>query len=328
MNAKDNALRIVHFDHPERVVSGAPKYTVQYQGCDHESFSGPGDDHPAGSRWTDIWGTGWHKELDGVMGFPRGNPLADVGALADYRWPDANDERICRRIYSMARDFPGDDLFLAGNHRDTLWEKAYMLVGMENMMMYFYTEPGFAGEVLHRIMDFQLGIAQHYLELGVEMALLGDDLGTQQGPLLNPQVVEQFLVPEYERLFSLYRRKGVLIRFHSCGRIDWMLETFMRLGVDILNPVQATANDLQRVRAITQGRMTLDGGVSSAAVMDGPAQCIDREVSERVRLLGQQGGYFCRPDQSLPFPQEHVAALERAIERYGCYPLQPSGEMA
>ncbi len=329
MNAKENTLRIIRFDHPERVVGGVPGYSLKYQGCDHEEITGDlGDDHPAGATWADIWGVVWHKELEGVMGFPKQNPLADVSALRSYRWPSPDDERICGKIYSLARDFPGGDVFLRGSHRDTLWEKSYMLVGMENMMMYFHTEPAFAREVLHRIMDFQLGIAEHYSKLGVEVVGLGDDLGTQLGPLLSPKITDEFLVPEYERLFTFYRQRGVLIEFHSCGRVDWMLERFMRLGVNVLNPLQATANDLARVRSITQGRMALAGAVNSATVMDGPVEGIESEVRQRIGLLGQAGGYFCRADQSLPFPQVHVDALDEAIERYGLYPLAAAAETA
>ena len=72
------------------------------------------------------------------------------------------------------------------------------------------------------------------------MACLGDDLGTQTGSLLGPRIVREFLVPEYRRLFRLYREHGVMIGFHSCGNVDAVLETFMELGVDVLNPVQAT----------------------------------------------------------------------------------------
>ncbi len=325
MHAKENALRIIRFNHPERVVKTPPTYVLRYQGCDHEAYEGElGDDHPIGSRWVDIWGTGWHKIQEGVMGLPKVNPLAEVEALRHYRWPDPDDERICARIYQMASAFPGDDRFLAGSHRDTLWEKAYMLVGMEAMMMYFLTEPEFVRQVLHHIMDFQLGIAQHYARLGVKFVALGDDLGTQLGPLLGPRIVDGFLVPEYERLFSFYRERHTLIGFHSCGNVDAMLDTWMRLGVDVLNPIQATANDLDRVRARTQGRMALQGGVSSAIVMEGPPERIAAEVRRRIAQLGQGGGYFCSPDQGMPYPAGHAEAFDRAIEEYGHYSLELS----
>lgn len=321
MNAKENALRIMKFDHPERIVSEVPQFELAYFGCHHEGFDGGSDDAPVGARWTDVWGTGWEKMQDGMMGMPRLCPLDEPGKLRTYQWPDPDDERLCGRIYAMAERFPGGDLFLGASHRDTLWEKAYMLVGMENLLVYFYTEPEFVREILHRIMDFQFGMARHYLKLGVEFANLGDDLGTQRSLLMSPRIIQEFLVPEYRRLFDLYKEHGVLIGFHSCGNIVDALEIFMGLGANVLNPVQATANDLPKLREITQGRMALQGGVSSATIMAGPPEKIAAEVRERIGQLGREGGYFCGPDQGMPYPPEHLAAFAEALERYGRYPL-------
>ncbi len=325
MNAKENALRIIRFDSPERVVSGPPVHNICYFGCHHRGFEGGGHDSPVGTKWTDIWGTVWYKEHEGVMGFPRGHPLSEPSLLRSYPWPDPDDERLCGQIYDRADAFPGGDLFLGGQHRDTLWEKSYMLVGMEDLMGYFLTEPDFVREVLGRIMDFQLGIAEHYLKLGVEYVGLGDDLGTQRGPLHSAEIVREFLLPEYRRLFGLYRQHNVLIQFHCCGNLDSVLEMFMDLGADVLNPVQATANDLDKVRERTQGRMALQGAVSTATIMDGPVERIVAEVRERLWQLGRHGGYFCGPDQGLPFPEEHIEAVRQAIDEYGRYPLRPPG---
>lgn len=321
MTAKENALRIIRFDHPEWVMQAPPTYVLCYQGCNHEGYEGGGHDCPVGTSWTDIWGTGWRKEMDGVMGFPRVNPLANPSALKTYHRPDPDDPRIYERIYRTAQE-PAGDVFLAGSHRDTLWEKSYMLVGMENMMAAFYTEPNFAREVLHRIMDFQIGIAKHYLDLGVEIVFLTDDLGSQSGPLLNPAIVREFFVPEYKRLFALYRERGVIINFHSCGNIEAFLDMFIELGVDILNPIQATANDVQAVRTGAAGQIALQGGVSTSLVMNGPVETITAEVRKRLWQLGRDGGYFCSPDQGMPFPPTHKEAFEQALETYGRYPIE------
>ncbi|MBI5724032.1 MAG: hypothetical protein HZA50_08750 [Planctomycetes bacterium] len=323
MNARENAIRTIRFDHPEYVMGGPPNYPIAYLGCHHEGFNGGGHHLPVGSVWTDIWGTQWHKEHPDVMGFPKGNPLDRPEKLRSFKWPDPDDERICSKIYEQAKDYPGGEPFLAGTHRDTLWEKTYMLVGMENAMEYFYTEPNFMREVLHRIMDFQLGISKHYLKIGVELVYTGDDQGTQGGPLLGPAILNDFLVPEYRRIFGLYKEKGVLIHFHSCGNVDWMIETVIDLGINILNPVQATANDLDKIRRISQGRLALLGAISTALVMSGPADKIRQAVRETIWRLGREGGYFCSPDQGMPFPKEHTQALDEARESCGRYPLSP-----
>lgn len=322
MTNKENTLRIIRFDRPKQVLGSVPCYGLSYLGCDHQGYAGGGHHQPAGSKWRDIWSTEWHKEYPDVMGFPKGNPLSDPSFLSDYLWPDPKDDRICGQIYQQYADFPGGDLFLCGSHRDTLWEKSYMLVGMETMMMYFYTEPKYAKEILRHIMDFQLGIAKHYAACGIEIANMGDDLGTQNSLILSPQILKEFLYPEYKRLFSFYREKGILISFHSCGQIEPVLEMFMTLGVDILNPVQATANNLESVRKVTQGRMALAGGISTDILITGPVSRIQEEVRDKIHLLGKEGGYFCSPDQSMPFPAEHVRAYREALAVYGNYPIE------
>jgi uroporphyrinogen-III decarboxylase len=94
--------------------------------------------------------------------------------------------------------------------------------------------------------------------------------------------------------------------------------------VDILNPIQATANDLDELRHITQGRMALQGGVSSATIVSGPVEAIRREVAQRIWQLGRDGGYFCCPDQGMLWPDEHIQAMRAAVEELGRYPLNPA----
>lgn len=317
MTKKENALRIIQFNAPEKIVESIPEYCLSYLGMNHENYNGEGHDCPIGTVWYDIWGTRWHKEHEGVMGFPRGNPLADIPALKRYNWPDPNDERLISKITFLNEKFPGGDLFLSGAHRDTLWEKAYMLVGMENMMIYFYNEPDYAKEILHHIMDFQMTMAKHYLNYGVEIIHFGDDLGTQTGPLLGPSIINEFLVPEYRRLFNLYKSHNVIIDFHSCGNIHHMLDTFMELGVNILNPVQATANNLSQLREKTMGKISLMGAVSTDLIMRGSREEIRSKVLETIKLLGKKGGYFCKPDQGMPFPDENIRIFREAVEEFG-----------
>lgn len=325
MDAKQNALEVLRFGRPERVVGFMPSHGVCYFGANHEGFDAPRAENSVavGGKWTDIWGVEWEKEYEGIMGFPKGHPLGDLPqALKTYPWPDPNDERLCGQIYEQAAKADRKATFLSGSHRCTLFENANKSIGMEDIMCYFYTEPGALREVLHRVMDFQLGMARHYLKVGVDVVSMGDDLGTQSGLLISPQIVQEFLVPEYRRLFDLYKQNNVIINFHSCGHITPLLEVFIDLGVDCLNPIQASANDLAEVRRITQGRMALQGGVSSGLIVSGPADAIRREVKRCLWLLGRNGGYFCSPDQYMPWPAENYDVYAKALEEFGVYPLQ------
>lgn len=319
MTDKQNTWEILHFGRPDRITGGiAPVHMASYAGVDHTSADGGGHHLPVGARWRDLWGVEWHKEHDGVMGFPKGNPLADLpNALETYRWPDPDAPELVNAIYQTVAQADRQTVFIGGSHRDTLWERAYMLCGMEQLMCLIHEEPDAVRTLLHRIMDFQLGIAAHYLRAGVEVVFLTDDLGMQHGPLLSPAQVYSFLLPEYHRLTSLYRSHGVVMSFHSCGYIEHLIDMFMDLGVKVLNPVQASANDLAKVRQRTQGRMALQGALSSQIMMEGPVERIQAEVKRLIGLLGRHGGYFCCPDQGMPWPEAHWQAYMEALERYG-----------
>jgi uroporphyrinogen decarboxylase len=325
MDPKENALRILRFDNPERIVGGIPGHSISYFGVNHEPFEGPGGHNsPVGTVWQDIWGVTWQKEMEGVMGYAVGHPLADLD-VERYPWPDPDDERLVKPIYERAKDADTENKFILGSHRETLWERAYNLVGMDRLMLAFYDAPDAVREIFRRITDFQIGIARHYLEAGIEVAGTGGDLGSQIGLLFSRDILEEFLVPEFRRLNDLYRKNDVIITRHCCGHIEPILDVFMDIGVSVLNPIQATANDIEAVRRATQGKMALQGAVSTSIVMDGPPERIRAEARRCMWLMGREGGYFCAPDQGMPFPEENIRALRDEVEEYGVYPLEDPG---
>lgn len=322
MTKKENARRILTFDQPERIVTGMPVHNMFYRGCNQESLDGTmGHDSPVGSRWRDVWGVVWEKRQPGIMGFPVEHPIDDVSKVDTYVWPDPEDPRICAQIDQMAHAKTDPDTFLCGNHRNLLLEEAEVLVGMEELMTWFFDEPEALRALFARYMDFQLAIARHYLSLGVEVITCSEDLGTQISTLVSPKMFDTFLAPEYDRLFSLYRAHGVLIEFHSCGHIEPFLERFIDLGIHILNPIQGTANNLETVRRVTQGRIALHGGVRSDILLEGSAEDIERETRACMRILGRDGGYFCDMDQVMDYKPESLQVMRDTIERYGRYPL-------
>ncbi len=325
MNPKENALRIIRFDSPERIVGGLPLHDISYFGVNHEPFEGPGGhDSPVGTQWRDIWDVGWRKEMEGVMGYAVHHPLADLD-VEKYDWPDPDDERLIAQVYEKSKDpdIDREGAFTGGSHRETLWERAYNLVGMDRLMTAFYDAPDAVREIFRRITDFQMGIAGHYAKCGIEAARTGGDLGTQVGLLVSPGIMEEFLVPEWRRLIAFYKEREAIITRHCCGHVEPILEMFIDLGIDVLNPIQATANNLEKVREVTGGRLALAGGVSTKLIMEGPPERIRAETRRCMWLLGREGGYFCSPDQGMPFPEGHLEALRETVREHGAYPLQP-----
>ncbi len=319
VDAKQNFLECVRFGTPDRVPCSRslPVLAIGYFGVN------PEDNRPPGAEtWTDLWQVRHRHSHEGVMPFPVFHPLQALASWEDYRWPDPHDPAL----YAAAREAVRgaahrSELILAASHRSTLLERAWKLAGMEDLFVAMLEEPRKVHRLLDRILEFQLGVAEEYLALGVEMATLGDDHGTQRAPLVSLAAFREFFKPRYARLVSLYKAEGCLVSFHSCGSVRELAPELMDIGVDILNPAQATANDLAELRRPPQGRMALQGGVSSHTIMQGPPRRVRAEVEGRIRLLGREGGYICGPDQGMPFPPAHIEALERAVADFGAYPL-------
>jgi hypothetical protein len=324
---RENALEMLNFGSPERITSGPPGYGIGYYGQNPtDTPEGVIENPQVGSRWVDMWGIGNHKEHEGVMAFPEVPPIPEPAALKDYTWMDPDDEKICGKIYTDYENAPEGTDWFSGGHRCLLWERAYKLTGMENLMMYFYTEPGFIKDVFHHIMDFNLGIAKHYLKLGVTSVGYSDDLGSQAGPLFGMNIFDEFFKPEYKRFYDMYRENGVYVGTHSCGRIDMFIESWIELGLSSLNPIQVSANDLDLVRDKTKGRLVLHGAISNIVLSEGTADDVRREVRNRMWQLGRDGGYFACPDQYMPWPEENYQTMHEAIEEFGEYPLSPPDE--
>jgi uroporphyrinogen decarboxylase len=314
MTEIENFYKVVKFEKPEFIPSRIPDHLASYLGSNHESFKGQGHHSPVGTVWEDVWGITWKKEMDGVMGFPVIHPLADLTELDEFAFPDLDDPQLTERIYDEAQK--ADDRILSGANNNLVWEKACYLVGMENLMVYLYTEPELVKKLFHRIMDFQLNLAEHNVKAGCRIIYMGDDHGAQNSLLLGMELFNKFILPEYERIFDYYRDKDIVINFHSCGHIEPLLDTLINLGVHILNPVQANANDLEKVRKLTKGKLVLQGAVDSAVVYGGTEDEIRGLVRRRIDSLGTDGGYICCPDQGLKYPPHNYEILEDEVAKY------------
>lgn len=318
---KENAERIIRFNNPDRIGTRVPMQLLAYLGCNHEGYQEKLN--PDSSVWDDIWGTTWRMESEYISEMPVRHPLSGGWtSVENYQWPDADDERLISKIYQdLETNQNNQESFLTGFHRDLLLEKGSMLAGMQNLMIWFKTDPDLVKFIFQKIMDFQLGIAKHYIACNVEMVKFGEDLGGQTNALFSHEIFEKYFLPEYERIFDFYKEKDIYIYFHSCGRIEGFIDDFIKLGVDVLNPVQATANNLDLVRERTMGKIALEGGVNSSIVMQADKTALKKEVLQRLLQLGSDGGYFCCPDQKMPYPEMNLKLIDDIVYKFGIYPL-------
>jgi uroporphyrinogen decarboxylase len=275
----------------------------------------PGDSRrPSAPIWRDLWGVGWQKESTepGMKPFPVEHPLEGrLDRLSTLVPPDPHDPKLYADLVNLRHS---DGTLLIGEHPSAIYERAWLLAGIQNLFEAMSDQGNQVDELLQHIVEFELAVAAHYLELKVEAAWIADDYGTSA--TLRPDMWRRFIRPQLQRLASLYHDAGVLVILHSSGNVSDVIDDLLEIGIDVLDPLQANCNRLDFVRQQTIGRMCLCGGIDSSVLLSGDAARTATQTHERIAMLGAAGGYIVGPDDDWDFPAGTRAAMLGAVEHY------------
>ena len=312
MDPKENFLRAIYYDDPEYVPYPEEGFQarVQLDGSFQKA------------NWTDPWGVGWRITLEEFVPFPKANPLPDLDRLTDYVFPDPGALTVSEEMRAALARADRDRLFITGQLYYLLFERAWALMGMESFLTAFYTHPKEIHELLTRITDYDIQVFDRYLELGVDAVSFSEDLGSQKALMMSPDTFRAFILPQYERCFAHVLSGGKVVRFHSCGQVQEIVSDLAGIGVTLLNPIQARANDLAAVKAdAVAGGMALEGGIDSHLLVIGTPEQVRRETLRVLGVLGPGGGYVLGPDQGMPWPEANYRAMIDTAKVFGRYPL-------
>ena len=165
-----------------------------------------------------------------------------------------------------------------------------------------------------------------FLKDKVDVILLNDDLGTQNGPMLSPSTYREMIKPYQERLFKYVKKSfNKPILFHSCGAVREFIPDLIEVGVDALNPVQLSAAgmELEGLKRDFGNDITFwGGGIDTQEVLNRktPAEVKDA-VKKNVDILAPGGGFvFCQVHNVQPdVPPENVLAMYEALDEVSGY---------
>lgn len=160
----------------------------------------------------------------------------------------------------------------------------------------------------------------------VDVVLLNDDLGTQNGPMLSPSTYRTLIKPYQEEFFGYVKRAfGKPILFHSCGAVREFIPDLIEVGVDALNPVQLSAEGMQLKELKHDFGKDITfwgGGVDTQTVLNRktPAE-VEDAVKRSIDILSPGGGFvFCQVHNIQPdVNPENVLAMYKALDQYGNY---------
>jgi uroporphyrinogen decarboxylase len=289
-------------------------------------------------QFYDDWGVKWKEVNAGVAVYRELSefPLADAGLddLAHYAWwPDPLDpERYVGVQQETEQLFHESEWAIVGCPGfNGVWERATYLCGFRRMLEGLLLEPEFVHEVLRRIMELCKLALGRYLDLVgpyIQIIKMGDDLGTQNGPQMSPKTYREVIKPYHQELFQFVReRTDARIFLHTCGSVYHLLPDLIDAGVEILNPVQVSARDMdtRRLKAEFGDRLTFMGAIDTQQVLPfGSVQGVQAEVEQRIMDLGPGGGYILAPVHNVQadVPPGNLVAMYRHARRVGRYPLQ------
>ncbi|MBK6281484.1 MAG: hypothetical protein IPF54_01385 [Draconibacterium sp.] len=249
-------------------------------------------------------------------------PLAHATTKQDilnYTFPRP---KRCRKIRSGGSD--DENLFrqLRCDWRlETMFfEMSWYLTGMEKFLMDLMLEEEYQAQLMDTIMNYIIVAGKKLIEMGVDILWCGDDFGSQQGMIMDPETWRSVFKPRIKYMFEEFRkvRPDIKIAWHSCGSILPIIPDFIEIGLDILNPIQPLAHGMEPLfLKNTYGKdLTFFGGIDVQQLLPyGNPQTIRDEVRRRIDILGKGGGYIVAPAHNIQpdTPIENVMAFFDAV---------------
>jgi len=279
--------------------------------------------------YVDMWGVPYRATADRDHFVVDGAPLATatLQTIGDYQWPDPHDPGQFRGLRERAKWLCENTGYVVGADaiKAGVLMNALQMRGYGQFFMDLAIDRPFAEALMDRILATLKTMWTHYLEaVGpyVQLVYLTDDLGSQNSLLISPRMFRQMLKPRMKELHDHIKSLAdVRIMFHTDGAVGPLIDDFVDMNVDILNPVQTSVSGLEDTHALKQrygDRLCFHGAIDVQQMMPNatPAE-LEAEVARRVFDLGRDGGYILAPCHNLGHdipPASIVTLFEKARE--------------
>ena len=210
-----------------------------------------------------------------------------------------------------------------------LFERSYLLLGMEEALITYLTDPDAMADLLDAVADYKVELIRRFDDAAdLDMIWYGDDWGAQNALFLPPDVWRKAIKPGTQRIYDCLKARNIIINQHSCGKIEEIFADMVEMGVDIWNPCQP-CNNLASLKKQFAGRIAFCGGIDSQFVLDKPGVTTEEvraEVRRRIDELAAGGGYIAGPSHGVPYDQELIDAMNDEIKHYGHSVYQTKAE--
>ena len=203
----------------------------------------------------------------------------------------------------------------------TLFETAWYLTGMEKFLMDMMLEAEYINPLLDKIQFIHTAYGKKMMEMGADVLWCGDDFGSQSSLMMDQNTFRKIFKPRIKEMFAEFRKINpeIKLAWHSCGAVKPLIPDFIEIGLDILNPIQPLAAEMdpQPLKDEFGTNLVFFGGICVQDLLpNGTPESIKAEVIRRADILGKNGGYIIAPAHNIQDDTsvENVLALFDAVK--------------
>jgi uroporphyrinogen decarboxylase len=243
-------------------------------------------------QYRDVFGVVWDRTIDRDIGNVA-NRVLPQPTLRGYAFPNPLDPRFFADIPDRLVRY--GDRFRVFQIGFSLYERAWTMRGMTNLMIDFYDHPGFVHELMNAIADYNIAQVREALKYDIDALYFGDDWGMQRGLQMGPSAWHEFIYPALKRMYGVVRDAGKYVIIHSCGDVDELFDDLVAIGLNCFNPFQPEVMDVASLIHRYRGRLAFHGGLSTQRTLPyGSIEDVQRETQTLLEL-GRDGGYVFAP---------------------------------
>ena len=281
-------------------------------------------------RQVDMWGIHrrWIEHESGGYWDYCDFPLKDAGLELIESWPmPSPDDFDYESVAQQCRQYK-DYCCMAGNPGvGDIINSTGMIRTMEQVLVDLMLDDEVCLRYIDRKNAVQLEIMERTLAAGgggIDLLWLGEDLGTQRGPMISPELFRRHLRPRHQHFVDLARACKIPVMLHSCGSSSWAFDDFIEMGVGIIDTLQPEVKDMAPayLKERYGEKLAFHGCISTAGpVAYGTAAETAENVRQTLETMMPGGGYALAPTHHLQdnSPTENVVALYETALHCGYY---------
>lgn len=285
-------------------------------------YDGPRHVLPEGVVYRTLFGV---ERSGHGYGQPTAHPLvgATLAEVHNYPWPDPvwmDVSRVRADALAWNREFA-----ILGGEWSPFWHDAIDLLGMENLYLLMYDEPEVVDAVLRHIVDFYVEVSRRTFDAAadaLDIFFIGNDFGSQNGPLLGPDQFDRFMLPHLRRFIDLGHSYRLKVQMHCCGGFEPLLPAMIGAGLDGVHAIQpcCAGMDLTDLKSRYGRRILFNGAIDSHHVLiNGNPASVRQAVQETLRIMAPGGGYVAGASHDYILeetPVENVLAMFDAVAEW------------